>query len=352
MEKSKKAIVPICTCLVFAVAALTFTFSPAMCGSSEAVEIKLKYGSYAPQSTIDEPILWYVDEVSKKTGVKIDVETYFGGILAKPADCLDAIGKGVYQLGWISPAFTPGKTPLAMIPNSTPLVVPSLFSGLKAADEAVQKSHALAAEFQNSNLKYLFHTGVWHYQLISTKPVKSLEDIKGLRVRTFGYLSKAWAELGGVPVTMSIPEAYDALQKGVIDGVLTQPYSCYKGLRLYEVAKHFTRMDFGCLPTPVLMNLDTWKKLPEKVQQEMLKLAGDMPSIIDKKITDQENAAIEAMKNEGITIYELSAEDKARKNEAAKVVTKMVVDDLTAKGVTDAKEIMDIFLTAIEKYSR
>jgi TRAP-type C4-dicarboxylate transport system substrate-binding protein len=347
METSKKQIAffgSICLLLVM-------TALPFMATHAEA-QVKLKYGSYAPQGAIDDPMLWYIDEVSKRSGVNIKVETYFGGTLAKPPDCLDALGKGVYDIGWISSVFTPAKTPLAVIPNGTPLVAPTLYSASGAADKLVRTFPAAAAEFEKANVKYLFSSGVWHYTLISKKPVKSLEDIKGLRVRTFGYLARAWAELGGVPVSIPIPEIYDALQKGTLDAVLTQPISMYKSLRLCEVAKHFTRIELGCLPVPVLMNMGTWSKLPEKVRKEMVNLGSDMPKMVDQIISGQELKTIEEMEKEGISIYNLPAADKARIREVAKVIAKIVVDDLAAKGVTNAKEAMDIYLSAIEKYSK
>jgi len=319
---------------------------------SEAQTIKLKYGSYAPQSVIDDPILWYINEVSKRSGVKINVETYFGGTLAKPMDCLDAIGKGVYDIGWISSVFTPAKNPLAVIPNATPLVAPTLYNASKAADVLLQTLPAAAEEFKKANLKVLFHTGVWNYKLISTKPVKSLEDIKGLKVRTFGYLSKAWAELGGVPVSIPISETYDALQKGTIDGALTQPVPMYKSLRLSEIAKNYFNIDLGCLAAPVVMNSDTYKKLPEVVRKEMQNLGNDMPRMVDQIVGKLELEAIKNMEKAGVRIYEPSATDKARIREVTKLVSKMVVDDLLSKNVSKAQEAMDIYINTIDKYPR
>jgi TRAP-type C4-dicarboxylate transport system substrate-binding protein len=318
---------------------------------AEAQKIILKYGDYTPGGTIDAPIKWYFDEVSKRSGVKIEFENYLGGVLAKAPDCLDAIGKGVYDIGWISPVFTPAKTPLAMIPNATPLVAPTLFSAVKAANELVRTFPAAAAEYNRSNVKILFHTGSWHYNLVSTKPVNSLGDIKGLKVRTFGYLAKVWAELGGVPVAISVAETYDALQKGVIDGTLTQP-SSFKTLKLSEIAKHFIKLNLGCLAAPVLINMDSWNKLPEKVRKEMLNLESDMPKMVDQIISNQELKILEDTNKEGIKTYELPAADTVRIREVSNIISQIVVDDLTAKGVTNAKEAMDIYLATIGKYTK
>lgn len=318
---------------------------------TEAQIIKLKYGSYGPKSIIDDPILWYIDEVSKRSGINIKIEEYFGGVLAKAPDCLDALGKGVYDIGWISPALTPGKTPINFIINATPLIVKTLYSGCAAADELVRTFPPAGDEYKKNNLKFLFHTGVWHYTLISTKPVKSIKDIKGLRTRTFGYLSKVWAELGGIPISISIAEAYDALQRGTIDGVLTQPMPIVKSLRLFEIAKHYFAIELGSLPTPTVMNLDVWNKLPEKVRNEMLKLEIDMPKIVDKLINNEELKCISEMKKKGVHFYEPSTEDKARLKEVEEKIIKMITEDLESKGVTNVKEAIGKYISLIRKYS-
>lgn len=339
-------------CLIIALAGLLLMTIPTGFASAKTDTIKLRYGSYSPRGIIDDPILWFFEEVSKRSGVKIKLEPYFSGTLAKPMDCLDAIGYRAYDVGWISPAFTPGKTPLAMILGSTPLVAQSIYSMLSAADEVVRTCQPVMDEFLKAKVKFLFHTGVGQYELISTKPVKSLENIKGLRVRTFGYQAKAWAELGGTPVTIPITDAYDALQKGVVDGVLTQPFSMYKGLRLYEVAKNFTKVDFGCLPAPVVMNVDAWNELPENVKKEMVALVGGIPAEADKFLTNPDLSSIEGMKKEGVAIYDLSPEDKARIQETGQVIAQSIVADFTAKGVSGAKDVMDMYLKALEKYEK
>ncbi len=328
---------------------IVFTSMSAYASDTKKVIIKFKYGSYAPHGVIDSPILWYLDEISKRSGVQIEVETYFGGTLAKPQDCLDAIGIGIYDIGWISPAFTINKTPLAIIPNSTPLIDIPLETSLKAAKELSQTFQPMAEEFKNAGTKCLFHSGVWYYNLISKKPIKNYEDIKGLRVRTYGYLAKLWAELGGTSVSIPIPEIYYALEKGVIDAVMTQPISMYKTLHISDIAKNFTKINLGCVSVPVVFNLKRWNKLPEQVRKSMIDLADEMPVIANQMINSRELEAIERMKKEGINIKELSATDMARSKEAANLISEIIVKDLESKGVVTAREAMDIYLKFINK---
>jgi TRAP-type C4-dicarboxylate transport system substrate-binding protein len=104
--------------------------------------------------------------------------------------------------------------------------------------------------------------------------------------------------------------------------------------------------------TPVLMPKRTWEKLPKKVQNEMMALAREMPEKTDEMISEKELNVMEEMKQEGILIYEISDEDKARIKAVARNVAKTLVDDLKNKGVKKADEGMTFYLNTIEKYSR
>lgn len=313
--------------------------------------IRLRYGSYAPKGAIDGAAMWLFDEVSKRSGVEIKLETYFSGTLAKAPDALSAISSGVYDVGWISPAYTPGKLPYSMMMGSTPLVAKSLFGALAAADEVVRTFIPAQAEFKRSKVKFLFHTGVPHYNYIGIKPINSLDDIKGNRTRTYGYFSKAWAAFGGIPVAVSISEAYDGLQKGVFDGVLSQARTVDHHYHLTEVANYYTILDFGCLPAPVIMNLKTWNRLPAAVKKAMMEAVYETPRKGFEMIGSIEKEAIVIMKKKGVIFSSLPAMDRTRITKLSSTLSDQIVDDLTKRGVKDTRKAMDHYLKALDKYS-
>ena len=336
-------------CLLVCLLFLCVTSSSPVLAAEKKV-IKLRYGNYTVKSTIDDLSAWFFSEVSKRSGVKLEVEYYHQGTLAKAPDCLSALGAGVYDVGWISSAYTPGKIPYAMMVNAACLVGKSMPSLLAANNEFVQVFKPAEDEFTKSNVKYLFSSGVWHYCYIGTKPIKTLADVKGTKGRSYGYLSKAWAALGGVPVSISIAEAYDALQKGLVDGVLMSPNISYSALRLHEVGKQFTNLKLGCLPVPIIMNLDTWKKLPDSVKKAMEEVAKEAPQKSVEVIVAGELAVIDKMKKSGVAIQTLPDEDYKRIGELGITITDQLVDDLTKKGVKDARQAMDIYLKLLDKY--
>jgi TRAP-type C4-dicarboxylate transport system substrate-binding protein len=104
--------------------------------------------------------------------------------------------------------------------------------------------------------------------LASSKPVASLENLKGLKVRTTGLSSKIAEKLGATPVGLSQPETYEALQKGVVDATLC-PIETLKGWKQGEVINSVTHSNAIGYTTAmfVVMNKDAWEKLPEDVKQ-------------------------------------------------------------------------------------
>ncbi len=106
--------------------------------------------------------------------------------------------------------------------------------------------------------------GLW-----SNKPVSSLSDLKGLKMRVMTAPQAEWMkELGAVPVTVAWPEVYTALQRGTVEGVYTATYLVYSA-KLYEVVKYRYLPGASSLAWWVVANKDAFEKLPIDVQQAL-----------------------------------------------------------------------------------
>lgn len=325
-----------------------FLFQP-ITAYSQPKEIVLKYGSYAPRVPHDEPMIWWAEEVSKRSGIKIKYEFYWAQALAKAVDCFKALGAGVYDIGWVSPIFTAGRTPYLAVANATPLTTSSI-EAICAAEDELANTGPGKEELEKANTKFLFSTAVYDYKLIGKKPVEKVEDIKNYRSRTFGYLSLAWKKLGGVPISMPQPEVYQALQAGLLDGVLHQPGTFVKG-KYFEVAKHYTPINFGSLPMPFIMNMKKWKSLPAGVQKTMLEVAKEMPRRAAEIIDSGELKAIEDLKGKDVVFHEMSDESRAKIRVIAEEVWKDIAADLDKKGLPGSKAI-DLWIKLVKKYDK
>jgi TRAP-type C4-dicarboxylate transport system substrate-binding protein len=104
--------------------------------------------------------------------------------------------------------------------------------------------------------------------LASKKPVKSMDDLKGLKVRATGLSTKIVESLGGTPVAMSQPETYEALAKGVVEATLC-PVETLKGWKQGEVIQYVVDSSAIGYTTAmfVVMNKGKWNQLPPDLQK-------------------------------------------------------------------------------------
>ena len=110
--------------------------------------------------------------------------------------------------------------------------------------------------------------------LVSKKQVRTLEDFKGLKVRVLGGPPTEMAKaLGAVPTLIPMPDVYQSLDKGVVDGAAA-PWEAVQGFRLYEVAKNYTIAPFYVAYFSVCANKQKWQSLPKDVRDAIMSVSG------------------------------------------------------------------------------
>ena len=149
--------------------------------------------------------------------------------------------------------------------------------------------------------------------LHTKKPVTKLEEMKGLKVRSTGLSAKMVQAFGGAPVGMPMAEAYDALAKGVAEGILG-PNETLKGYKLAEVTAYTTENYGSTYSTAffVVMNKGKWNSIPkdaqaiiEKLNEEWIEKTGKLWDEIDQ---EGKEYAIQ----KGMKFLSLSKEDKRK----------------------------------------
>ena len=145
--------------------------------------------------------------------------------------------------------------------------------------------------------------GEWGYRelLVRSKPVNSLADVKGMKVRVIEnplYVA-TWRAVGGNPVPMAWPEVYTGLQQGTIDAVDTNPIGM-RDAKLYEVAKHLAITHHIFTALVLMMNMDKWKALPPDLQPVIMEAAKAGQAANRKRAASANEEAIELMKQNGV----------------------------------------------------
>jgi TRAP-type C4-dicarboxylate transport system substrate-binding protein len=268
-------------------------------------------------------------EVEKRTAGKVKITVFPGGTLTPAAQTYDNVVKGIADIGFSVFAYTMGKFPL--------MEVIDLPLGYKSGSQATKLVNAFYNKFQPKELgetKVLILSAHGPGIVHSKKPVNKLEDLKGMKIRATGLAAKIVTSLGAAPVGATMPETYDALRTGVVDGSMA-PDEALKGWKWGEVIG-YTTYNYGSAYTTsmfVVMNKAKWNSLPpdvqkvfEEVSKEYIDKQGATWDRIDKE-------GIEFAKAKGVKFINLSKEEDARWAEKVKPLLTGYVTNAKAKGL-------------------
>jgi TRAP-type transport system periplasmic protein len=229
-----------------------------------AETINLSYSIFFPPTHIQciTATNW-ANEIQKRTGGRVHITIYPAGSLTKADQCYEGVIKGISDMGMSCFAYTRGRFPL-MEGLDLPVGYPNGLTATRVANAMVQKYQP--AELADVKVLYLHAHGPGI--LASKKSVKTLADMKGLKVRATGLSAKIVESLGGTPVAMSQPETYEALSKGVVEATLC-PVETLKGWKQGEAIDYVIDSSVIGYTTAmfVVMNKDKWAKLPPDIQK-------------------------------------------------------------------------------------
>jgi TRAP-type C4-dicarboxylate transport system substrate-binding protein len=306
-------------------------------GAAEAKTIKLKYATFFPpthpHSTLSKQ---WCDEVEKRTNGRVKVSFYPAGTLVSANQTYDGVVKGIVEIGMSIMSYTPGRMPLSEV-ICLPLGFKNGYQATIMADAFYRKFRPKA--YNDVKVFYLHAHGPGFFH--SKTPINSIEDLKGLRFKSDANTSKVVAAAGGTPTTMPMLETYDALKRGLADGVLL-PIETLKGWKFGEVCKYTYENPGNAYSNGffIAMNKKAWESLPadikqiiEKLNQEDFEKRAKLWSALD------EDGRAFAIKS-GHTIVKASPEEIAIMRQKMQPVLDAYVKSMTEKGLP-GKEALD-----------
>jgi len=263
--------------LLVATAALALAavvVAPLSCGRSEGESetIKLSYSIFFPPSHIQcQTAEAWAKEIEKRTNNRVKIVIYAGGTLTKAPQCYEGVVNGISDIGMSCFAYTRGRFPL-MEAVDLPLGYPDGVTATRIATDIALKYKP--KELADTHVLYVHAHGPGI--LASKKPVRTLDDLKGLKVRGTGLSAKIIQSLGGTPVGKSQAETYEALQKGVVDATLC-PIETLKGWNQGEVIDCVTDTSVIGYTTAmfVVMNKGAWDKLPADIRKVFTEVSAE-----------------------------------------------------------------------------
>ena len=231
--------------------------------SSEVFEMNV--GNWQPSThhyayNVLEPWKEYVEE---KTGGRIKVNLYHGGTLGSSTSAWEDVKGGVYDVGLVVATYYFDSELFPYTIGNLPFAFPDAVTAARVVEKIGEKY----AKDAFNDVVLMGVTSTDPYDLFSTKPVRKVEDMKNAKMRVQGKSdSELIKSLGTTPVSMSVNETYEALQKGTLDMTFYTPIGGV-GMKFYEVAPYITKMGVSVTPLLAVMNQSFYDKLPDDLKQ-------------------------------------------------------------------------------------
>jgi TRAP-type transport system periplasmic protein len=325
--------------VVFVFLCSTFVLVAPKLASGQAV-ITLKYANFPPATTFPcVQMERWAKEVEKRTNGKVKVQTFPGGTLLPAKNIFDGVMSGMADIGNFAMSYQPGRFPI-----SEAIDLPLGFKSARAASLALYDlvDKYKAKEFEKVKLLTLFTCPPADF--MTSKPVKSLKDLKGMELRVSGTGSDVIKRLGGIPVAMPQSETPEAIQKGVVKGMVSST-EILKDFNFAAYTPYVTEANLFVVSFAVVMNMDKWNSLPADVKKIFDDLRIEQADWTGKYVDDhvKESIAWSKGKYKDFQLIDLSAADKA---EIPKLLRPMIDDyikKVTAQGLPGDQIVKDAF---------
>jgi TRAP-type C4-dicarboxylate transport system substrate-binding protein len=326
---------------IFTITSIAVTLSISYISNAFSEQIKIVW-DYALQGTrreYTEPIHKWADEMGKKTNGLWIINFHYGEVLMSAKETLDGLKAGAFQAAMIVPEYIPGKIPLHTI-MGLPFISPNSLQSSKMWIE-LWKHPAFQKELSKWNVVGLIPTGDPQFNIMGRKPLRTLSDFQGLRLRVGGETSKVMQEFGVVPVMTPPADSIEALEKGTIDAVSMAWFS-FGSWKVHEISKYALNINMGTVSNIQFANKDAWEALPEEYKKYHIEWMARSPEIC----ATEYDAAIQKWMPEFkkyVEIAELSSSDRAKMVAKAENVYEKWVEAREKEGLP-GKEIMKFFL--------
>ncbi|MBP6902786.1 MAG: TRAP transporter substrate-binding protein [Burkholderiaceae bacterium] len=241
---------------------------------AQADEVVLKLHHFLPPSSFAQTLFIqpWCDKIAKDSGNRMKCQIYpsmqLGGT---PPQLISQVKDGVADVVWTLPGYTAGR-----FPSVEAFELPFMMQSPEATSRALWDYAQLHGAKEFADVKPLaFHVhgdGVFH---MTSKPVKALADLRGLKLRAPTRMTNKFiAMLGATPVGMPVPQVGDALSKGVIDGAVV-PYEVVPAVKIQELVKFHSETD----PAQPAFYTSTFIFAMNKAKYESL--PADLKKVID-----------------------------------------------------------------------
>ncbi len=265
-----------------------------------------------------------------------------------PPGTFDAVRDGLVDLSYVTASYTPARHVLPMLAELPGAGETSLINSV-AYSRIYWKHFHKVGEYKGVKLLGVFTHGPG--QMFTKKPVRSIADVQGLKIRTGGGVAEQVAKaLGASAFVKPAPESYELLSSGVADGVFF-PMESIISFKLDTVLEQATLFPGGMYSSSFgfFMNEDKWNKLPRQDQDALEKISGEWIARHAGNSWDvADQKGLDALKKSGVKIVNADPEFVAEVRKRSAPIVEEWIAKAKAKGV-DAARILAEFREELKK---
>ena len=273
---------------------------------------------YAPESLSGKNAAAFIDDIQTMSNGEISVEMFYSSSVVKSVETFDAAATGILDCDFTGGAYQTGKNPAFQFVGDIMGGYDTPYQQLSwlLIGGGLEDAQALYNQY---GMQLVGWWVVGQEAMSSTKPIRNADDFKDWKFRSPpGMETKIFEKLGASPIVMDFTEIFTALETGIIDGADASILANNKSMGLYDIAKHATYPGFHSMPSDHLAcNKTVWDGMPEH-HRRIMEVAMEKLALRQAISGDVANAqAANELRAQGVSIYDWSAEDRAKFKAAA-----------------------------------
>jgi len=273
----------------------------------------------------------FADEVNARTNGRVKITVFTGGTLTKAPQVYDGVVNGLSDMGMSVLSYTMGRFPAGEMVD-LPHGYLNGYVATRVANDFYNEFKP--KEFDDVHVLY-FHAHGPSVIFSVKKPVRQIEDLKGMVIRSTGVGASIIEALGGKGYGAAQGEAYELMSKGTIDGSYT-PRETLEGWKQAEIVKYVTECpEVGSTANMfVVINKDKWNSLPPDIQQVFTDVSNEWIEKHAKTWTWYDISGLQFFKTfEGREVIELTSEEVAKWVKATQSLKDQYIQERNAKGL-------------------
>ncbi len=272
-----------------------------LAGPALAADYVLKAShSAAAGEPYDIGLKAFAEKVKERSGGRVEIEIYPNNQLGSEKAVVEGILVGTVDIGVVANGVVGNFVPQVQI-FDLPFLFRDRAHMYAVMDGPVGDELKAAMEKKGLYPLAFYEAGIRH--ILTKKPVNSIEDLKGQKIRTMQVPSHiaAFKAFGANPAPMPYNELYGAIQSGVVDGA-EAANSNYYAQKFYEVAPNYAQVAWTALVAEMLMSEEKLKAMPEDLQKILVEAAAESAPVERKAYADADARLLAELEKQGVKV--------------------------------------------------